>query len=208
MQAQIDILKNALASLETELQDNIGQLLSSTKMLLGVTEKNMNPVPDTLLVAEATLAKAIQDLRGLSYAKTKNSFPSFDLIHSLERSAGRLHDAYGTTISIRSNKKQLPIHSAEQAVIFCILQDLLRISINQRQANEIDLRIIWGKTQLRINTAINSCRSRGKADAQKDAAFLHLYQRISMLNGMMQWKNNKAAGASIHITLPLNKENT
>src|SRR4051812_4775518 len=65
LQSQVEVQENTYRQIAGELHDNIGQLLSTTKMLMGVTEIKLGQVPDTLNTANATLGKAIQELRSL-----------------------------------------------------------------------------------------------------------------------------------------------
>ena len=66
LQSQLETQEYSFHQISQELHDNIGQLLSSTKLLLGITTMEMQTVPDTLKTAEQTVGKAIQDLRSLS----------------------------------------------------------------------------------------------------------------------------------------------
>src|SRR5689334_2318077 len=55
LQAQIEVQEATFSTLSKELHDNIGQLLSTAKMLLGITERNLPNAPDTLKTANATV---------------------------------------------------------------------------------------------------------------------------------------------------------
>jgi len=61
LQSQIEVQEATLAGIGKELHDNIGQLLSSTKMFLGITQRNLPESPETLNIAEETLGKAINE---------------------------------------------------------------------------------------------------------------------------------------------------
>lgn len=55
-----------------ELYDNIGQLLSSSKMLINIAGTELETIPDSLITAEQTIGEAILDLRLLSKMLTKS----------------------------------------------------------------------------------------------------------------------------------------
>src|SRR5689334_15595264 len=63
LQSQLETQEYSFNQISQELHDNIGQLLSSTKLLLGIASMEMETVPDTIKTAEQTVGKAIQDLR-------------------------------------------------------------------------------------------------------------------------------------------------
>ena len=66
LQSQLETQEYSFNQISEELHDNIGQLLSSTKMLLSIGIIELQTVPDAIKTAEQTVAKAIQDLRSLS----------------------------------------------------------------------------------------------------------------------------------------------
>ena len=63
LKSQVEVQETTYNVLSKELHDNVGQLLSTAKMLLGLTERSLDKIPDTLVTANATLGKAIQELR-------------------------------------------------------------------------------------------------------------------------------------------------
>ena len=81
--SQIEVQEATLSILSKELHDNVGQLLSSSKMLLGITHRNMTDTPETLTIAEETLGKAINELRSLSKSIDKEWLEQFSLIDNL-----------------------------------------------------------------------------------------------------------------------------
>ena len=83
LQSQIVVQETTMAALGRELHDNIGQLLSTTKMLLGITQRNLENVPDTLLDADNSLGTAISEIRLLSKSLSKDWLQKFDLIYNL-----------------------------------------------------------------------------------------------------------------------------
>ncbi len=93
LQSQIEVQEATFSALGKELHDNIGQLLSSTKMLLGITQRNMPNTPDTLMTAEETLGKAINELRSLSKSLTKEWLEQFKLIENLQPEVARINSA-------------------------------------------------------------------------------------------------------------------
>src|SRR6266513_5304855 len=83
LQSQIEVQEATFSILAKELHDNVGQLLSSSKMLLGITQRNFSNAPETLTIAEETLGKAITELRSLSKSIDKEWLEQFDLIDNL-----------------------------------------------------------------------------------------------------------------------------
>lgn len=64
--AQIEIQQYKLSLLRSEIDENISQLLSSIKILLGVTDRNVYPISDIVKTTQGTLTMAIQELHSFS----------------------------------------------------------------------------------------------------------------------------------------------
>ena len=98
LQTQLETQESTFYQISQELHDNIGQLLSSTKLLIGITkmciaQNDFTNVPDTISTAEQTLSKAIQDLRSLSKSLNKEWLHQFNLVENLEEEIKRINAA-------------------------------------------------------------------------------------------------------------------
>jgi signal transduction histidine kinase len=96
------------------LHDNIGQLLSTTKLLLGMAVMELKNVPDTLKTAEQTVAKAIQDLRLLSKSLDKEWLHQFNLIEYLEAEKERINRERKVEVNFVSEYATLPMEPEAQ----------------------------------------------------------------------------------------------
>ena len=110
MKAQLETQEYAFTQLGQELHDNIGQLLSTTKMLLGITERNLSEVPDTLKTAEETLGKAIQDIRALSKSLNQEWLQQFNLLENLNNELERINTVGEVQTEMNTPLTELPLH--------------------------------------------------------------------------------------------------
>ena len=63
LRAEMEAREETVLHVGQGLHDNVGQLLTSARFLLGVTGRSLPEVPETLVAADETLAGAIRDLR-------------------------------------------------------------------------------------------------------------------------------------------------
>ncbi|CAN5334743.1 hypothetical protein BH09BAC2_BH09BAC2_07990 [soil metagenome] len=121
-----------------ELHDNVGQLLSSTKMLLGITERNMGTVPETLHEANGSLSKAISELRSISKVLNKEWLKQFSFIDNLNTEFKRLK--YSGTLNLNIDPDLVvPINSEQQIILFRIVQEALNNIIKHADAKAISV---------------------------------------------------------------------
>src|SRR6478736_8722160 len=77
---RIEAQEDTLHQLSRELHDNIGQLLSSSKLLIGVTRRALTNPMEELKLAEETVAKALTELRAMSKSLNKDWLERFNFI--------------------------------------------------------------------------------------------------------------------------------
>ena len=93
-QSKYETQEATYQSIGRELHDNIGQLLSSTKVLLNVASLQLNSTPQALLDAESTLNDGIQEIRNLSKILNKKWLEQFSLLDNLQIEIERLKQAH------------------------------------------------------------------------------------------------------------------
>ena len=141
LKTQFETREEALTQISEELHDHIGQLLSSTKMLLGITERSIAQPPATLLTAQETLGKAIQDIRGMSKALNREWLDRFDIMENLRVEAARINAGQSVSVNLEAPSYNLPLDSNTQIILFRIIQETLQNSIKHAGAGRIDIEI-------------------------------------------------------------------
>jgi signal transduction histidine kinase len=204
LQSQLEAREYSFNQISKELHDNIGQLLSSTKMLLGIAEMELAIVPDTLKTAEHTLSKAIQDVRMLSKSLNKEWLHEFNLIENLEAEKHRINAAQKIEAALRSDFEKLPLEPEMQVMLFCIIQGALQNTIQHASPEHIVIEIKSMNNYLRIH--IDDDGERFDIEAiKKESSDLHnIEYRIQLLGGTIEWEKGNEKGMSTVITVPVN----
>lgn len=203
LRSQIEVQEATFSALGQELHDNIGQLLSSTKMLLAITQRNMTSKPETLTIAEETLGKAINELRSLSKSLDKEWLEQFDLIDNLTTEIKRINA--GLILEIHfSHHGKLPLKAEEQIILFRIIQEALQNAIKHSEAKNIRIEV---ETQVENITVNITDDGKGFELISNDGLGMHnMKHRTKLLGGNITW-NTSINGSSITIQLPV-KENS
>lgn len=203
MKSQIEVQEMTFDELGKELHDNVGQLLSSTKMLLGVTQRSLTDIPETLNLAEETLGKAINELRALTKSLDKEWLERFDLITNLETEINRINVAKTVCISFTHCGK-LPIDTQKQIILFRIIQEALQNAIKHADAANISINIT-----LSSNTISLRIYDDGKGFEMQSTdtglGIRNMQHRTALLGGTINW-DLSATGSRVNIQLPI-KEN-
>lgn len=205
LQAQMEVQEHTFSALGKELHDNVGQLLSTTKMLLGISERTMTVVPDTLATANATLGKAIQELRALSRSLTKEWLEQFDLLDNLRVEVGRINSSSAIQVNFKETPKISFLRSDEQIILFRIVQEAIQNTIKHANAQNLDIMISCTESELRIVVQDDGIGFEEK-EGPSGIGLMNMRHRIKVLGGKIEWVSAPGKGTRVTIEMPLQQQ--
>ena len=202
LKTQLETQEETFHQIGEEIHDNIGQLLSSTKMLLGITERSLSSAPDPLRTAQETLGKAIIELRALSKSLNKEWLHQFNLIQNLETEIERINSAHVLKLDLHTNVKQLPLSPEGQVMLFRIIQEALHNSIKHANAKTIRISIELNNV-IKVSIADDGSGFQVSNDEFQGVGIINMKHRTVLLGGTIEWLSNKSSGTEVRIELPV-----
>lgn len=199
LQAQMETREETLNQLGIELHDNVGQLLNSTKLLIGITQRMVPNAPDTLVTADETLAKAIQELRALSKSLNKEWLNQFNFVQNLGAEVSRINSAKDIYIDLTCPEK-ISLQANEQIILFRIVQELLQNAIKHARARNIHILITEKEPQLNLTVIDDGLGFDTKASL-KGVGILNVKHRTRLLGGQAEWQTSET-GTTVIIRIP------
>ncbi|MDN3548944.1 sensor histidine kinase [Mucilaginibacter aquaedulcis] len=209
MKSQIEVRETTLAKLSKELHDNIGQILSSAKMLLAVENGSFNMTPQLLLekeealkLAEQYLGEAINELRLLTKSMDEDWLEQFDLISNLENEIKRINKGKSILILFEHPEK-LPLSPKRQIILFRIIQESLQNAIKHSNCKNIRVSIEF------ISAVINLLIKDDGSGSDRQVfvegqGIRNMTYRAKQLGGEIAWDNSKG-GCCVLIKIPFNE---
>lgn len=201
LQSQIETQEETFLVLGNELHDNVGQLLNSAKLLIGVTQRTLSEVPETLAAANDTIAAAIVELRSLSKSLNKEWLQQFNFIENSELEIKRINSAQILQIQF-SHPDKLPLKSDEQIILFRIVQEALQNAIKHSHAKNIVIKIWEEQTNLLLLIKDDGSGFKAKEKQLSGVGLINMQNRTKLLGGNIQWQSSKT-GTTITIQLPI-----
>jgi signal transduction histidine kinase len=198
LQSQVETQEETLSALGKELHDNIGQLLNSTKLLIGVTQRTMSDTPDTLRIANETLGTAINELRSLSKSLSKEWLQQFNLSENLETEVRRLNAADNLKVHF-SSSGSIPLSSDQQIILFRIIQEALQNAVKHSTAKNVFMEIL--NTDDVLNISVTDDGSGMQHNGGSGVGMLNMQQRTALLGGSINWTSS-TGGTKVIISLP------
>lgn len=202
LKTQLETQEDTFHLIGEELHDNIGQLLSSTRMLMGIAERSLPHVPDTLRTADQTLARAIQDMRMLSKSLNKEWLNQFNLLDNLNSEIHRLNMARTVNIELHTDLKKLPLEPGFQVMLFRILQEGVQNAIKHAHAGNIGI-YIEIKDRLEIRIKDDGTGFNRSAPSKEGVGLLNMQHRTTLLGGTIEWKSMNNNGTEVVIFIPI-----
>lgn len=202
MQAKVEVQEQTFGELGRELHDNVGQLLSSAKLLLGMTQRKLTNPPETLITAQDTLGQALQSLRSLSKSLNTEWLSQFNLIENLHAEAERINAARQLQLHVNSDAYELAMQTDQQLMLFRIVQEAVNNSMKHAQAQNIHISISAAKNKLKINVADDG-QGFDMHARPNGVGMMNMRHRVKLLNGRVEWQSAIGSGTNIEITLPL-----
>lgn len=203
LQSQLETHEATLHQISEEIHDNIGQLLSSTKMLLGITGMNLDNTPDTLKTAEATLSKAIQDLRALSKSLNKDWLHQFNIVDNLKAEIERINAARTIEALYTTSTAYLPMQAEAQVMLFRIVQEALQNSIKHAQARHIAVQTVFTNEHIIATVEDDGIGIRQDDQPLTGVGIMNMQHRTRLLGGTIAWNRLPENGTQVLITLPV-----
>ncbi len=202
LKAQIETHEQVQLQLSQEIHDNVGQLLSSTKMMMTILQRQLKEVPDIFFATEETLSKAINELKSLSRSMNQEWLEQFDLVNNLETEIHRINNAGQLSIGFRSSGP-IPLASNKQIILFRIIQETIQNTIKHAAANMLNIVIDTGAPNLLIEVKDNGKGFDTNVNSNKGIGILNIKNRVRLLGGSINWSSVTGQGTTIQITIPV-----
>jgi signal transduction histidine kinase len=200
LKTQLETKEETITILSKELHDNVGQLLNSAKLLIGVTERKLVNPPDTLIIADETLGKAINELRSLSKSLSKEWLQQFNFIENLETEIKRINAS--SILQIVLNKiDPIELDSDKQIILFRIVQEAIQNAIKHSGASTINIEIYRLNEKL-----VTSITDNGKGidlNTHKGVGTLNIQHRAKLLGGDAVWESKENIGTTVTIQIKI-----
>lgn len=200
LQSQIEVQELTYSALGKELHDNIGQLLSTAKMLIGITQRSLGNSPDALNTANETIGKAIHEIRALSKSLDNDWLTQFNISDNLKTEIARINASDTIKVSITS---EIPttFNPHEQVVIFRIMQEAIQNAIKHSAPSKIDIAIQQNEADFHFSI-IDDGKGFMYTDNMKGMGLNNMKHRANLLGGTINWQSEPGKGTIVILILP------
>ena len=203
--ARNEIQQATLNTISQEIHDNVGQLLSLTKMQLNLIEES--PEKDNNLVRDAkdNISKAMTDLRDLAKGMSSDRIQLLGLYDSVTQEAVRINKVGRLQVQVSSNgNKKEPDHK-KQLVIFRVIQECFQNIIKHAQANHVLVTFTYQLDSFDVvikDDGIGFEYHPG-SHSSEGLGLMNIFNRIHLVGGDVTLNSSPGAGTTVYIKVPL-----
>ncbi len=199
LKTRLEAQEETLNQLGVDLHDNIGQLLSSSKLLIGVADRSENPSA-TLQLADETISKAIYELRAMSKALNTGWLEKFNLIENLQAESDRVTASKVLSVKLQ-HPSSIDMPADRQMMLFRIVQEAMQNSIKHAKASLISIVAKQEDNNLEVSITDNGKGFDVNNVAIQGVGVTNIRHRAQLMGGVATW-NSSSEGTTVSIQLP------
>ena len=183
LQAQIEVQEATFRHIASELHDNVCQLLSTAKVLMGIAKMKLPEAPPSLATATETLSKAIVEVRSLSRSLDPEWVKGFSLAENLSTEMARIRSS-GTVQASQQIDAVVNLKPEEQVMLFRMVQEAVQNAVRHAAPTAIHVQVAQQDKELEVRI-----RNNGKPlpPVFEGMGTNNMRQRARLFGGTVQW---------------------
>ena len=194
--SQNEIRERALENLSWEIHDNVGQLLSVSKMQLNllelkVAEKNKNAINEV----KELVSKSLQDLRALSKSMNPVSIKKIGLLKAIQLEIDRYNRLNFIKAKLEIINEPFRLDNEKETILFRIIQEFITNAIKHAKATELNIKLNYEGDDLEITVKDNGVGfDINKKSAKRGIGLYNMKGRAEMIKATFNMTSEKGKG--------------
>jgi len=202
--ARNEIQQATLNNISQEIHDNVGQLLSLTKMQLNLIEAQ--EVKDNNLISEAkdNISKAMTDLRDLAKGMSSDRIQLLGLYDSVTQEAVRINKVGRLQVQVSSKGNNKEPEHKKQLVVFRVIQECFQNILKHAQANHVLVSFTYLPDSFEVvikDDGVGFDYQPGSPSSE-GLGLMNIFNRIHLVGGEVTLNSAPGVGTSVHIKVP------
>lgn len=211
---QKQMLINSLAvqemvrrKISNDLHDEIGGLLSATKLSISVLSKSVDAsVKDKIDHSKSLVSEAIAQVRSLSRDLIPRTLEKFGIAAAVEEFIQKMEEATPVSFSFYIDNLEKRFDPNLELTAYRVIQELTNNALKHADSIHIDIEILKSKDEIHI---IFKDDGKGfdleKASLNKGSGLGlgNIFSRLDVVDGTYKFISNEGKGAEFDIIIPL-----
>lgn len=199
LQTQMEIQEQTLKIISEEIHDNLGQMLSTSKLILSGIQIN-NPIDEAKIQSvQGYIGDVIVDLKNLSRSLNTDAIKQVGLIKAIEVQLEHLNKTdIKNHLSVTGNQEKLPAKT--ELVLFRMVQECLNNAIKHAKASNIYLEVCFYDEFITLKISDDGIGFTTDPLPSEGLGLRNMQNRVKVINGILNITSNNK-GSTILITV-------
>lgn len=200
LQTQIEIQEQTLKTISQEIHDNIGQILSLTKLTLSQVDVVKENNIEKLNTSKTLLNKAIIDLKDLSNSLNTDSIEAMGLLKAIEYEI-ELINKTGIIAELIVTGTIEKLNPKTELILFRMVQECLNNAIKHAKAKNIIIDAVYNNNSFELAIKDNGVGFDINKINSKGLGLKNMQTRVKVINATLHLSSS-IDGTQILITIP------
>ena len=179
IESQIEIKEDTLRNVSWELHDNIGQLLTLSKIQM----QNAKDDPNAIDEAIETIGESLRELRSLSKLINPDTLSNLTLVEALHLEIERFKRLRYLETSLECSASYFAIDSKIEIIIFRMLQEFFTNTIKHSKATKLSVYVNYSGNTITIEAKDNGVGfDISQIDRQKGIGISNIKNRAKLIH--------------------------
>ena len=196
--SQNEIRERALENLSWEIHDNVGQLLSVSKLQLNILESKVaDKNKDAVVEVAQLVSRSLQDLRALSKSLNPVSIKKIGLVKAIELEIDRYNRLNFIKAALEIINEPFRLDKEKETILFRIIQEFIHNAIKHAKASELKVHLLFINNNIEITVKDNGVGfDITKENAQKGIGLLNMKGRAELIKAEFRLTSQKGIGTT------------
>jgi signal transduction histidine kinase len=201
IETQIEIKEETLRNISWELHDNIGQLLTLSKIQLQNADNN----PDSVREASNTIGQCLEDLRSLSKLINPDTFSNLSLVEALQLEMERFNRMKYLKASLSFGQVDFYLDNKVELIIFRMLQEFFTNTIKHSKGDILKVKVDFSDGILNIEASDNGIGFDTEFNnAESGIGLMNIKNRAALIGADVQILSKEGEGTQFKLTYKKN----
>lgn len=205
LQSRIEVQEEALRHFSEEIHDNVGQVLSLTKMQLhGIAEKATDmTIRRNAQQGTELLTRAITDLRNISHTANGGLILNIGLLESIKKEVNYISSAKNISCNFKVEGEPFPLGSEKELLVFRIIQESLANAIKHGMPEQLELTLKYRPGSFHVTVSDNGMGFDVSAVNGGGLGLSNIKLRAGLLEGDLNILSARETGTTVSLDMPV-----
>lgn len=199
-QVENEVKEEALDNISRELHDNIGQLLTLTRIQLEQQKLEMPQISEKLDPIDQTLMDTIDQVRLLSHSLNTDYLEQHGILYSIEKETDRLRKLNKFNIQWEKRTSEPDLSKDQRIMLFRVFQEIVNNILKHSGAKNIFVSFDNGPVKLTIQDDGVGFDLAETLRTGEGAGMLNILKRAKLANFILNIEATKGKGSIFTLT--------